>query len=277
MRKLARLAGETLCAHGATIKPIAMRIRSIKPEFWSSESVGRLSRDARLLFIGLWSLADDSGRLRGALTYIAGSLLAYDGDAVGKVGGWVEELEREKMVRRYKCGDGNTYLDIPNWLKHQKIERPSASKLPAFTEGSPKPQRKLTEGSPQEQGIGNRDQGRGSGIIHSVLAGPVPVAEKVRERNPLMDALAEVGGADARETPKARWSSLGKVLADIRSVSPDVTGEEIRRRAGNLAQLYPTIRPTPESLGKWWAQCAKRPETLFRNPAPTDADHANGF
>ena len=31
------------------------RIRTIKPEFPQSESVGRLSRDARLLFILVWS------------------------------------------------------------------------------------------------------------------------------------------------------------------------------------------------------------------------------
>ncbi len=42
------------------------RIRSIKPEFPQSESMGNVSRDARLTFIQLWTLADDSGRLRGS-------------------------------------------------------------------------------------------------------------------------------------------------------------------------------------------------------------------
>jgi hypothetical protein len=35
------------------------RIRSIKPEFPQSESVGRLSRDARLLFVQLWTICDE--------------------------------------------------------------------------------------------------------------------------------------------------------------------------------------------------------------------------
>ena len=46
-----------------------MRIRSIKPEFWTSEDVTDLTYFERLLFIGLWSYADDHGRGqdRGAL------------------------------------------------------------------------------------------------------------------------------------------------------------------------------------------------------------------
>ena len=54
------------------------RIRTIKPEFPQSESVGRLSRDARLLFILLWTLVDDSGRTRGGYQLLASLLYPYD-------------------------------------------------------------------------------------------------------------------------------------------------------------------------------------------------------
>lgn len=37
------------------------RIRTIKPEFWTAEQVMELSRDARLLFIGMWNFCDDAG------------------------------------------------------------------------------------------------------------------------------------------------------------------------------------------------------------------------
>ena len=37
------------------------RIRTIKPQFWDDLKIGRLSRDARLLYIGLWNFADDLG------------------------------------------------------------------------------------------------------------------------------------------------------------------------------------------------------------------------
>ena len=38
-----------------------MRIRSIKPEFWTSDDIADLTIEDRLLFIGLWSYVDDNG------------------------------------------------------------------------------------------------------------------------------------------------------------------------------------------------------------------------
>jgi hypothetical protein len=97
------------------------RIRSIKPEFPQSETIGRLSRDARLLFIMLWTVVDDFGRTRAASRMLASLLFPYDDDAGPLIDGWLEELEREECVRRYQV-DGASYLYIPNWLKHQKID-----------------------------------------------------------------------------------------------------------------------------------------------------------
>ena len=106
-----------------------MRIRTIKPEFWQSESMGRVSREARLCFIGLWSMADDSGRTRAASRMLASMLYPYDDDAPQLVDSWLDELEAEGCIRRYVV-DGNHYADIPAWADHQKIDRPSKSKLP---------------------------------------------------------------------------------------------------------------------------------------------------
>ena len=57
------------------------RIRTIKPEFPHSESMGRVSREARLCFILLWTIADDAGRLRGNSRMLASLLYPYDDDA----------------------------------------------------------------------------------------------------------------------------------------------------------------------------------------------------
>lgn len=108
-----------------------MRIRTIKPEFWESESLGNVSRNARLLFIGLFSCCDDSGRTRASSRLLASRLFPYDNDAIKLIPGWLKELEDKKCVRLYQV-DGDSYLDIPNWLNHQKIDKPSKSKLPQF-------------------------------------------------------------------------------------------------------------------------------------------------
>jgi hypothetical protein len=114
------------------------RIRTIKPEFPLSESIGKLTRDARLLFIQLWTIADDQGRARAASRALAGRLYPYDDDAPKLIDRWLEELERGRLIRRYVV-EGSSYLEISKWLKHQKIDKPSKSRLPAFDEGSPNP------------------------------------------------------------------------------------------------------------------------------------------
>ena len=111
------------------------RIRTIKPEFPQSESVGQLSRDARLLFIQLWTLVDDSSRARASSRLLASLLYPYDEDSGTLMDGWLSELEDGGFIRRYRVDDSD-YLDIPKWLKHQKIDRPSESRLPAFDEPS---------------------------------------------------------------------------------------------------------------------------------------------
>lgn len=111
------------------------RIRTIKPDFPQSESMGRVSRDARLCFVEMWTIADDSGRLRGNSRMLASLLFPYDDDAPGLIDGWMSELEGEGCIIRYQV-DGAHFVEISNWLKHQKIDKPSASKIPPFGEAS---------------------------------------------------------------------------------------------------------------------------------------------
>lgn len=105
------------------------RIRTIKPEFPQSEGIGKLSRDARLLYIQLWTIVDDEGRSRAASRMLASLLYPYDDDAKSLIDGWLSELEGAHKIRRYEV-DGSQYLEITKWLEHQKIDKPSKSRLP---------------------------------------------------------------------------------------------------------------------------------------------------
>jgi len=156
------------------------RIRSIKPEFSQSESMGNVSRDARLTFILLWTLADDEGRLRGSARMLAGVLFPYDEDAHVGMPGWLAELERQGCIRRYRHA-GSQYLVICNWQKHQKIDKPTPSRLPQLVEGeesTPDLFANPREDSPLDLGEDlGRDQGE-EGMVYPVTAGPAapPVA-----------------------------------------------------------------------------------------------------
>jgi len=120
--------------------------------------MGNVTRDARLCFIMLWTIADDSGKLRGASRMLASLLFPYDNDAPKLMDKWLAELERERCIQRYEV-DGAQYIEIAKWLDHQKIDRPSPSKFPDFDASS------RTIASPREpssldQGPRTKDQGR---------------------------------------------------------------------------------------------------------------------
>lgn len=97
--------------------------------------MGRVSRDARLLFIQLWPICDDHGRTRAASRMLASLLFPYDDDAPSLIDGWLSELEREGCIVVYEH-EGSRYLQVCNWLKHQKIDKPSRPQFPAFDESS---------------------------------------------------------------------------------------------------------------------------------------------
>lgn len=138
------------------------RIRTIKPEFPQSESMGRVSRDARLLFILLWTICDDAGRSRGDARLLKGLLYPYDEVTFKQIEAWLTELEGEGCLVLYSR-EGSRYVAIRNWLTHQKIDKPSKSKFPDPPETVENPRedsRGCREGSSWDLRIGgSKDQG----------------------------------------------------------------------------------------------------------------------
>jgi hypothetical protein len=82
---------------------------------------------------------------------------------------------------------------------------------------------------------------------------------KSRRRDPLLDALAGLGGVNLAEVTPSAWGAAAKALADIRSVCPAVTPEEIQRRAARYREKMPKGSTLSASaLAKHWANCAPR-------------------
>jgi len=106
------------------------RIRTIKPEFWTDEKVGELKRDERLLFLGLLNLADDEGVLKATPAFIKGQIFAYDEDlSIADVRGWLDTLVLCKMLVPFEHNSEKFFL-IRTFKSHQKINRPTPSKIP---------------------------------------------------------------------------------------------------------------------------------------------------
>lgn len=110
------------------------KIRTIKREFWHDEKIGSLPVEARLLYIGTWSIADDNGVLRGNPAYIRSQLFAYDEVVTAAdVRRWIELLTAERMLVPF-THRGERYLLVRRFRDHQKIDARYATELIPFAE-----------------------------------------------------------------------------------------------------------------------------------------------
>lgn len=201
------------------------RIRTIKPEFPHSESMGQISRDARLLFILLWTLADDSGRLRGNSRMLASLLFPYDDDAPSLIDGWLTELDKQNCVIRYQA-HGSTYVQICNWLIHQKIDKPSKSKIPSFEEGS----RILAnprECSSEDQGSRIKDQGRDQGEDRDQGEEARPAAKRATRLSPDAEMSDEWRGFCKTERPDLDPQKVFAKFVDYWAAKPGKHGTKL--------------------------------------------------
>jgi 5-methylcytosine-specific restriction endonuclease McrA len=99
------------------------RIRTIKPEFWTDEKVVGLPFQARLLFIGLWNFADDTGALDYSPDRI--SMQIFPGDLDADITGLLDLLNVGGLIDVWVADDGSKVISVKNWTKHQKIDNPS--------------------------------------------------------------------------------------------------------------------------------------------------------
>jgi len=139
-----------------------MRIRTIKPEFWSNDRLAETKDFTRLLAIALLNMADDEGFFTCHPTLIRGQLFPFEKDEERiRVG--LSQLADIGYIVRAIGVDGREYGRIPAFRKHQRINRPNDSKIKellGFRKNSPTTHGVLTHGS----GTGNREVEQGSGM-----------------------------------------------------------------------------------------------------------------
>lgn len=139
------------------------RIRTIKPEFWTHPVMCRQADDVRLAAIATITMADDEGYFIAEPGILRGTAWPLTEDSVKAHGaltrlveiGWIEVCEHPTHGHIGR---------VVNFRKHQKINRPSPSRLKAYwiTEDSVNDHGTLTDRSVADQGSGSRDQGAGS-------------------------------------------------------------------------------------------------------------------
>lgn len=112
------------------------RIRTIKPAFFLNEDIATLPVESRLLFIGLWCIADKQGRLIDRPKRIKVELYPYDNIDIEKC---LNDLHKTRLINRYTTdinGVATDIIQVINFSKHQRCHHTEQdSQLPEFKEG----------------------------------------------------------------------------------------------------------------------------------------------
>jgi hypothetical protein len=267
------------------------RIRSIKPEFWSSLDVAALSRDARLLFIGLWNYVDDEGREIADPRLVKAAVFPLDDDMdSSRLRRLLDELSRGGQIRLYEA-DGKPLMQIVAW-HHQKIDRLRKSRHPRpsdqpeqeFDEGSTKPRRSLDEASSPDLGIlGSRDLGIGS-RDQPLRAEPICKSGSQDTSNPTTElALVPVKvdyWTPARDATTAEWPDAsdpkrkgfaGEIVKVAKRTGHDPA--RLVRLAAAVMRLQHTHTVDALTNPARSAMCARLGELLALDPSPTRLEH----
>lgn len=233
----------------AASRNLAVRIRSIKPEFWRSTDITNLTLEDRLLFIGLWSYVDDNGVGKDELPVVVADLFAGDmfrdpRETVARVSRGLSNLFSAGLIDRYQV-DGKSFLMIVQWAAHQRIDKPAKERFPRSDGDTEVIRDTLATPSRDSRDTlapGTGEQGsRGTGN-----RGAEEQAERARLR-----ALAE-SAYEAWPRKEKREPSIEKFLLAAKRIDPDLLHAHVLRFA-EAYRTHKTRQFTP-ALVAWLNQ-----------------------
>lgn len=138
------------------------RIRTIKPELWMSHQVMNCTRDARLLFIGLITQADDEGRGSADPRRLKASIFPGDEDITfDAIRRMLDELSTNALATTYDGGEHGLIYAMPTWRHHQSLDRPRPSRYPPPNQ-SVTPQADILRRQLDEASTKDREGSKGS-------------------------------------------------------------------------------------------------------------------
>lgn len=231
------------------------RIRTTKPEFWTSQQVVGCSMNARLLFIGLWNFCDDHGIHPAEPKRLKMEVFPGDDCTIEQIADWIGELVQADLLREYEA-DGRRYWLVTGW-HHQRIDRPSykhplppandsANAQGILDEHSSNNRRTLDERHPPE---GKGKEGKG---MESV---PSPYGEGVGgdAANPSAEPRSDEprNGERRPATPPCPHQEMISLYHETLPMCPRV--REWNKTRGGLLRARWKDKPERQSLD-WWRE-----------------------
>lgn len=140
-----------------------MRIRTIKPDFWSHELLCQCSEFTRLLAIALLNWADDEGYFMANPVVLRGNLFPFVDDSK-MVPRSLQDLSSVGWIEISEDAQGRAIGRVVNFLKHQRVDKGKRSVIKdlwQFQDESKMHPRCVQDAS-KEEGKGMEGNGRGN-------------------------------------------------------------------------------------------------------------------
>lgn len=185
-----------------------MRIRQIKPAFWSDGRIAELPESTRLFYVGLWMIADDAGWFRWDPVEVSRDLYGYESRTrrERRTATMFDQLVSIRRIVLHDCG----HAEVPKLGSHQHLAGVAKQVRTALNEHmrecvSPTPAspRELPP-IPVETRLGKERSGNGQG-----MEGSVTVREGKGSSRASADALAMRDAEDEAEVATIRHARKG--------------------------------------------------------------------
>lgn len=246
------------------------RMRMLKPGFFSNDQLAKVSPLGRLLFQGLWCLADKEGRLEDRPARIKAEVLPYDKARVDQLLGTLAELG---FIERYEI-DGRKFIQVVKFKKHQSPNvKEAESTIPApcmHGESTVPPPDDDHPSTASRAGVlGNRNS---NGVQEQELKQETPIG-----------VMSDSDGEDVerslfeyyktRVQPKARQFPRKKICARLKRFSV----EELRLGIDHFAGHPWWMQHNAQRGADWFFESDTRAEQFLLMTPESEQPKSNGL
>jgi hypothetical protein len=223
------------------------RIRTIKPEFFTSLTIDSLTLEQRLTFIGLWTYVDDEGRCKYDPRLIRAALWPLSERTAEDVDDDIRGLTEASLITHYVVSE-RSFLAVNSWVEHQRINRKTASRLPAPSDGEIVPltrrndRSRRTHGGLSEEvhrerkGTGNRE---GKPIADAIGSAEPPAEPTDITPRVVVGAWVEAMTANGVTPTQSMRNAVGKTAKELLATNDPGRVMAAARQAG--ARGFATI------------------------------------
>lgn len=183
------------------------RNRMIKPQFWDDSKIAKISRDARLLYIGMWNFCDDLGVIRADMVWLKSKIFPFDQMQIQQLEKICQEILRNGFISLFSYRDEEFYY-LPKFSLHQKINKPNFEDVNVPKELLFRSLSKITEQSRNNHGL--------------ITEQSIPKIE-IEEENNIIPPTPPKGVEELEKVISEKDQALNEALARIKDLEEKIS------------------------------------------------------